>query len=75
MPYYQFACLDCEASFEVKRPFARASDPATCPTCDSAHTQKQLSAVAFQTSGSSIPVPMHKQGGGCGCGGGCACQH
>lgn len=69
MPCYQFACLDCETSFELKRPFAQASDPATCPTCDSPHTQKQLNAIAFQTS--SISVPMRNQG----CGGGCACQH
>ena len=31
MPLYDFRCKTCETTFEVRRPMAEASDPATCP--------------------------------------------
>lgn len=74
MPNYQFICLDCEEAFEEKRPFAQASDPATCPACESGHTKKLLSVVAFNVGANSIPVPISTHGGCCG-GGSCGCHH
>lgn len=75
MPLYAFICRDCQTSFEEKRPFARAGDPAACPTCNSANTRKQLGMVALHTGSepASIPVPL-ANGGGC-CGGSCGCHH
>lgn len=35
MPTYDFKCTSCEAVFEIERPMG-ASDPVTCPDCDSA---------------------------------------
>jgi putative FmdB family regulatory protein len=32
MPIYEFHCQSC-GSFEVRRPIAEASAPATCPDC------------------------------------------
>jgi putative FmdB family regulatory protein len=74
MPRYQFICLDCDESFEEKRPFAQASDPATCPACQSEQTRKLLSVVAFKVHGDSIPVTVPSSGGCCG-GGSCGCHH
>jgi putative FmdB family regulatory protein len=33
MPLYAFECARC-GSFDVRRPFSRAADPASCPTCN-----------------------------------------
>ena len=78
MPLYQFQCRDCEDTFEVRRSFAQATEPAAC-RCGSENTRKLLNAVAFSMgsggasrSKPSIPLPM--QGGGCCGGGGCGCH-
>ena len=74
MPKYTFQCRTCNTTFEEKRPFAHASDPATCPTCDSDNTKKLLNAVSFRVGGGSIPLDMATSGGGsCGCGSNCGC--
>jgi len=31
MPLYEYYCPVCDQRFELLRPMARASDPATCP--------------------------------------------
>lgn len=75
MPKYAFQCRECETTFEEKRPFMHASDPATCPTCESVNTKKLLNAVSFHMGGSSIPLNIATSDG-CGCGGGsCGCGH
>lgn len=38
MPVYAFLCETC-GSFEVRRPFSQASDPAQCPRCRAAATR------------------------------------
>lgn len=75
MPLYEFTCRDCNETFQEKRPFARAGDPAACPICASANTRKQLGAVALHTGSqpASIPVSMSNGGGCCG-GGSCGCH-
>ncbi len=32
MPLYEFVCPEC-GSFEERRPFSQATEPAHCPTC------------------------------------------
>ncbi|HEX6967925.1 MAG TPA: zinc ribbon domain-containing protein [Micromonosporaceae bacterium] len=66
MPRYEFRCRACGETFEVSRPMARSSEPATCPQGHD-DTVKLLSTVAVSgrdTAGAT--------GGGC-CGGACGC--
>ena len=70
VPRYDFRCRQCGDTFEVNRPMAQASDPATCPQGHE-DTVKLLSTVAIggvASGGAPAPAP----GGGC-CGGACGC--
>ncbi|MBH5334633.1 zinc ribbon domain-containing protein [Streptomyces pactum] len=69
MPRYEYRCRACGSTFELNRPMAQSSDPATCP--DGHHdTVKLLSTVAV---GGTAAAPRGGGGGGGGgcCGGGC----
>ncbi|MFD3333356.1 zinc ribbon domain-containing protein [Streptomyces sp. NPDC058700] len=70
MPRYEFRCRTCGDTFELSRPMAESSDPASCPAGHD-DTVKLLSAVAV--GGSAAPAPSGGGGGGGGgcCGGGC----
>ncbi|MET8920919.1 zinc ribbon domain-containing protein [[Kitasatospora] papulosa] len=72
MPRYEYRCRPCGETFELSRPMAESSAPASCP---SGHedTVKLLSTVAVGGSASSAtPAPSSGGGGGGGCcGGGC----
>ncbi|MFZ9156864.1 MAG: FmdB family zinc ribbon protein [Ilumatobacteraceae bacterium] len=74
MPLYEFRCRTCESTFEVRRPMAEASDPATCPEGhEGAVRLLSVFASVGATSGtSSAPAPAPRTGGGCGSGCGCA---
>jgi putative FmdB family regulatory protein len=67
MPRYEFRCRACGDTFEVNRPMAESSSPATCP---SGHddTVKLLSTVAV--GGRAGAPAASRPTGGC-CGGGC----
>ncbi|MCZ4121245.1 FmdB family zinc ribbon protein [Streptomyces sp. H39-S7] len=68
MPRYEFRCRSCGTTFELNRPMAESSDPASCPEGHD-DTVKLLSAVAV---GGSTAAPASGGGGGGGCcGGGC----
>ncbi|MFE9455671.1 zinc ribbon domain-containing protein [Streptomyces californicus] len=67
MPRYEFRCRTCGDTFEVSRPMARSSDPASCPAGHD-DTVKLLSAVAVGGAAGSGSAPS---GGGAGSGGGC----
>ncbi|WP_097982146.1 FmdB family zinc ribbon protein [Streptomyces sp. f150] len=69
MPRYEFRCRTCGDTFEVSRPMAQSSDPASCPAGHD-DTVKLLSAVAVGGAGSA-PAPSGGGGGGGCCGGGC----
>ncbi|MEU0991910.1 zinc ribbon domain-containing protein [Streptomyces sp. NPDC005953] len=70
MPRYDFRCRSCGDTFEVNRPMAQSSDPASCPAGHE-DTVKLLSTVAVGGT-SSAPAPQSGGGGGGGCcGGGC----
>ncbi|WP_449478487.1 FmdB family zinc ribbon protein [Streptomyces abikoensis] len=66
MPRYEYRCRACGDTFELSRPMAESSAPASCPAGHE-DTVKLLSAVAVTGGAASAPAP---QGGGC-CGGGC----
>lgn len=68
MPRYEYRCRRCGTSFELDRPMADSSAPATCPDGHD-DTVKLLSAVAVGgTATATAQGPA--SGGGC-CGGGC----
>ncbi|MEK9520073.1 zinc ribbon domain-containing protein [Streptomyces venezuelae] len=69
MHRYEFRCRTCGDTFELSRPMAESSDPASCPAGHD-DTVKLLSAVAVGGSASASPAPSGGGGGGC-CGGGC----
>ncbi|MFI1247911.1 zinc ribbon domain-containing protein [Streptomyces anulatus] len=70
MPRYEFRCRTCGDTFEVSRPMAQSSDPASCPTGHD-DTVKLLSTVAVGGAAGSAPAPSGGGGGGGCCGGGC----
>ncbi|WP_432071547.1 FmdB family zinc ribbon protein [Streptomyces wuyuanensis] len=70
MPRYEYRCRTCDNTFELSRPMAESSAPASCPEGHD-DTVKLLSAVAVGgTSAGPAPAPSAGGGGGC-CGGGC----
>jgi putative FmdB family regulatory protein len=74
MPRYEFRCRECArlggaATFEVDRPMAAASDPASCPAGHS-DTVKLLSTISL--GGRAGAMASAGGGGGC-CGGACGC--
>lgn len=77
MPYYDYHCNTCDATFTERRSYAQADTAAVC-ACGSANTHKLLSAVAFTVAGGSSrssaapSIPLQMSGGGC-CGGSCGC--
>ncbi|CAM5249192.1 FmdB family zinc ribbon protein [Streptomyces tanashiensis] len=69
MPRYEYRCRTCGDTFELSRPMAESSDPASCPAGHD-DTVKLLSAVAVGGSATAAPAQGGGGGGGC-CGGGC----
>ncbi|MGP3947420.1 FmdB family zinc ribbon protein [Streptomyces sp. 7N604] len=71
MPRYEYRCRSCGTTFELSRPMAESSAPATCPDGHE-DTVKLLSTVAVGGSATTAPAPSGGGGGGGGCcGGGC----
>ncbi|MEV5592264.1 zinc ribbon domain-containing protein [Streptomyces sp. NPDC052496] len=70
MPRYEYRCRSCGSTFELNRPMAESSAPATCPDGHE-DTVKLLSTVAVGgTAAAPAQAPGGGAGGGC-CGGGC----
>jgi putative FmdB family regulatory protein len=67
MPIYEYSCSGCGNHFEkLVRRFAEA---VSCPACDSAAVDKQLSVFAVGASGPSPAASgCDAPGGGCGSG-------
>lgn len=68
MPIYEYVCQQCQGRFEA---YVRAfGEAVSCPSCQSASVEKQLSSFALARSAGGPAT-----GGGCGCGGGgCGCR-
>ena len=70
MPLYEYVCRHCETGFE--KLVRRFDETVTCPSCDSAVVEKQLSVFAVASASSSPPFeacgtgacPAMEQGGG-----------
>jgi putative FmdB family regulatory protein len=74
VPRYDFRCRTCGATFEVTRPMADASAPATCPG-GHRDTVKLMSLIAVggrASGGTDAGAAVPAGGGGC-CGGACGC--
>ncbi|HVS37718.1 MAG TPA: zinc ribbon domain-containing protein [Gemmataceae bacterium] len=55
MPLYEFVCRECKHSFEAL--VFGADGETTCPQCESAKVEKQMSAPArTQTEAASLPM-------------------
>ncbi|MGQ4409350.1 zinc ribbon domain-containing protein, partial [[Kitasatospora] papulosa] len=64
MPRYEYRCRPCGETFELSRPMAESSAPASCPAGHE-DTVKLLSTVAVGGSASSAaPAPSSGGGGG-----------
>ncbi|WP_151773035.1 FmdB family zinc ribbon protein [Streptomyces abyssomicinicus] len=70
MPRYEYRCRSCGDTFELNRPMAESSAPATCPAGHE-DTVKLLSTVAVGGRGGASAAPAPSGGGGGCCGGGC----
>ncbi|GAA3879659.1 hypothetical protein GCM10022243_50400 [Saccharothrix violaceirubra] len=65
MPTYEFRCKTCGSTFDVNRPLAESSAPASCPEGhDDTVKLLSMAGLAGKTTGGG------QGGGGC-CGGGC----
>lgn len=76
MPLYEYACLDCQETFEALRPMAQADEAIACETCGGDHTSRSLSLIASPKIGKDSPdlaAGPTAGGGACACGGMCAC--
>lgn len=79
MPLYEYACLECDAQFEVLTRISGADERPACPVCGAARARRVISLVAARVSrdDASLPASMPTpggMGGGC-CGGACGCGH
>jgi putative FmdB family regulatory protein len=50
MPVYEFACRDCQKTFEIVRPMSESSADITCPHCASTNVERIWSTVYAVTS-------------------------
>ncbi|MFF0049431.1 zinc ribbon domain-containing protein [Streptomyces sp. NPDC005498] len=69
MPRYEYRCRSCGDTFELSRPMAESSAPASCPAGHE-DTVKLLSTVAVGGASAKSAPAASSGGGGC-CGGGC----
>ena len=68
MPIYEYRCRTCDESFELRRPVAESSAPATCAA---GHEARRILSAFATVGASSGPVSAAMPAGGCGPG--CAC--
>ncbi|GAB4444375.1 MAG: hypothetical protein OHK0015_45630 [Chloroflexi bacterium OHK40] len=73
---YEYGCQVCNSRFDRLRRMDEDDAGVTCPHCQSAQVQRQLSVFAAHSRGNSqarteVAAPV-ASGGGC-CGGGCGC--
>ncbi len=67
MPIYEYACQDCQQTFEVIRPMRDADADLNCLHCHSKQVKRQLSLFNAASGGKAITTSS----GGCGsCAGG-----
>lgn len=62
MPIYEYACKDCKTMFEML--VLNSAEKITCPSCDSTHLHKLISAHAVGNSASGPACDMPACGSG-----------
>jgi len=64
MPLYAYACADCAHEFQT---LVRSDETPSCPSCGSAHLERQLSLIAKPAPGGEsagdAPACAAMQGG------------
>jgi len=69
MALYEYRCLECDETFERRRPMDDADRDVTCPA-GHARVKRLLSVFAAARGGGDSAAPA---GAGC-CGGACGCR-
>jgi putative FmdB family regulatory protein len=54
MPVYEYACLDCQHTFDALRSMSQADDPIACPDCGKEHTSRMISLFAAHSDGKVV---------------------
>lgn len=73
MAVYEYACKDCDATFELQRSMADAEGVVRCPSGHD-RVRRRFSVYAMSGASGAAPAPVSMPpGGGC-CGGGCGCR-
>ena len=73
MAVYEYACKDCDTTFELQRAMADVEGEVRCP---SGHDRVRRRFSVYAMSGAAGPAPTPapmSSGGGC-CGGSCGCR-
>ena len=68
MPLYEYACRDCERTFEVLQRLGEGPDGLVCPRCGGGELVKQFSTFASSSSGKSAAGAADRGAPGCGAG-------
>lgn len=69
MPFYEYDCQDCGASFERRLKVDERNAPQTCPTCGTARAKLRMSLPAMVGAASDGPAmgTCPSTGAACGC--------
>lgn len=66
MPLYDFLCVTCNQSFEIRRSMSDNSSPVECPVCHSREVRRVFTPLAAFSGSGGQRVAV---GGGSGCAG------
>ena len=75
MPLYEYACLDCQHTFDTLRSMAQADDPIACPKCQGEHTSRMLSLFAAHSEGKVVAGGSAPDCGACSASSCAGCNH
>jgi putative FmdB family regulatory protein len=72
VPVYEYRCVECDDTFEQRRPMAAADDGVTCPD---GHTEVRRLLSVFATAGrATAGAGSSEMAMGAPCGAHCACH-
>ncbi|MBE7440384.1 MAG: hypothetical protein HS115_18180 [Spirochaetales bacterium] len=77
MPFYDFACSDCDSTMEVKASISQKEKglDLTCPGCGSHSMQQVFRELSFIGAGSSSSAKEPAGRPAAPCGSHCGCYH
>lgn len=62
MPFYEYSCPKCKATFELLRPMARRDDPAPCPECGHEKVKRELPMITSMPGRGAVCGPSGRSG-------------